>query len=74
MSETKAGKTGNSKIMTLTTDRPTMVDAREGNTLFIVPTDDDGLKLMTEDPAMKEALAEAETVMDENRDLLHRLA
>ena len=49
MSETKAGKTGSSKIMTLTTDRLTMVDAREDNTLFIVPTDDDGLKLMTEE-------------------------
>ncbi|MDR5655251.1 transcriptional regulator/antitoxin MazE [Xinfangfangia sp. LG-4] len=60
--------------MTLTTEMLTLLDAKEGDTLFVVRTDDGGLKLMTEDPALKQALAAAEIVMDENRDLLQALA
>lgn len=74
MFETKIRRVGNSAVMTLTTEMLTLLDAKEGDTLFIVRTDDGGLKLMTEDPGLKAALAAAEIVMDENRDLLQALA
>jgi antitoxin ChpS len=74
MIETKIRRVGNSAVMTLTTEMLTMLDAKEGDTLYVVRTDDGGLKLMTKDPELKEALAAAEIVMDENRDLLQALA
>ena len=74
MIETKIRKVGNSAVMTLTTEMLTLLDAKEGDTLFVVRTDDGGLKVMLEDPYLKAALAAAEIVMDENRDLLQALA
>lgn len=74
MIETKIRKVGNSSVMTLTTEMLTLLDAKEGDTLYVVRTDDGALKIMTEDPDLKAALAAAESVMDENRDLLQALA
>ncbi|MBO9467770.1 transcriptional regulator/antitoxin MazE [Tropicibacter sp. R15_0] len=74
MIEAKIRKVGNSAVMTLSTEMLTMLDAKEGDTLFVVRTDDGGLKIMTEDPDLQAALAAAEEVMDENRDLLQALA
>lgn len=74
MIETKIRKVGNSAVMTLTTEMLTILDAKEGDTLYVVRTDDGGLKLMTEDPTLKTVLEAAEVVMDENRDLLQALA
>jgi len=74
MIETKIHKAGNSAVMTLSTEMLTIPDAKEGDTLYVVRTDDGGLKIMTEDPELKVALDAAEAVMDENRDLLQALA
>lgn len=71
---TKIRKVGNLAVMTLTTEMLTLLDAKAGDRLYVVRTDDGGLKLMTEDPELKAALAAAEVVMDENRDLLRALA
>lgn len=74
MIETRIRKVGNSAVMTLTTEMLALLDAKEGDTLYVVRGDDGSLKIMAHDPALAEALAAAEIVMDENRDLLQALA
>lgn len=74
MTEVKIRKVGNSAVITLTSEMLAILDAKEGDTLYAVRTDDGGLKLMMEDPALQAALEAAEVVMDENRDLLQALA
>ena len=74
MIEAKIRKVGNSAVMTLSTEMLALLDAKEGDTLYAVRTDDGGLKLMTENPELQAALAAADIVMDENRDLLQALA
>lgn len=74
MIESKIRKVGNSAVMTLTTEMLALLDAKEGDTLYVVRSDDGALKLMTQNPAMTDALAAAEIVMDENRELLQALA
>ena len=74
MFEAKIRKVGNSAVMTLNAEMLALLDAKEGDTLYAVRTDDGGLKLMTENPELQAALAAAEVVMDENRDLLQALS
>ncbi len=74
MIETKIRKVGNSAVMTLTTEMLTLLDAKEGDTLFVVRGDDGSLKIMAQNPEVARALEAAEIVMDENRDLLQALA
>lgn len=74
MIESRIRKVGNSAVMTLSPDMLALLDAKEGDTLYVVRSDDGGLKLMTHDPEVQAALAAAEVVMDENRDLLQALA
>lgn len=74
MIETRIRRVGNSAVMTLTTEMLAMLDAKEGDMLFVVRGDDGSLKIMAHDPKLAEALAAAEVVMDENRDLLQALA
>lgn len=74
MIETKIRKVGNSAVMTLTTEMLALLDAKEGDTLYVLRADDGTLKLMAHDPAVLAALDAAEVVMDENRDLLQALA
>jgi len=74
MIETKIRKVGNSAVMTLTTEMLAILDAKEGDTLFVVRGDDGSLRLMAEDPAVAAALEVAEKVMDDNRDALQALA
>ncbi|TGD60473.1 transcriptional regulator/antitoxin MazE [Tabrizicola sp. WMC-M-20] len=74
MIETKIRKVGNSAVMTLTTEMLTILDAKEGDTLFVIRGDDGSLKISPHDPEVAAALAAAEIVMDENRDLLQALA
>jgi hypothetical protein len=52
----------------------TILDAKEGDTLFVLRGDDGSLRIMAHDPSVAEALEAAEIVMDENRDLLQALA
>lgn len=74
MIETRIRKVGNSATMTLTTEMLAILDAKEGDTLYVLRGDDGSLKIMAHDPAVVAALEAAETVMDENRDLLQGLA
>ncbi len=74
MIETKIRKVGNSAVMTLTSEMLAMLDAKEGDTLYVVRGDDGSLRLMTQDPEVVAALEVAEKVMDENRDALQALA
>ena len=62
MIETKIRKVGNSAVMTLTTEMLTILDAKEGDTLFVVRGDDGSLKITPHDPAVASALAAAEIV------------
>lgn len=73
MFETKIRKVGNSAVMTLTTEMLALLDAKEGDTLYVVRGDDGALKVMAHDPDVVAALEAAEVVMDENRDLLAAL-
>ena len=74
MMQSKVRKVGNSAVMTLTTEMLALLDVKEGDTLFVVRSDDGSLRLMAHDPAVAAALAAAEVVMDENRELLAALA
>ncbi len=46
MIESKIRKVGNSAVMTLTTEMLTLLDAKEGDALFVVREDDGSLKIM----------------------------
>ena len=74
MIESKIRKVGNSAVMTLTAEMLAILDAKEGDTLYIVRGDDGSLRVMANYPALAAVLAAGETVMDENRDLLQALA
>lgn len=74
MFSTKIRKVGNSAVMTLTSEMLAVLDAKEGDTLFVVRGDDGSLKIIAHDPSVTAALEAAEVVMDENRDLLAALA
>ena len=51
-----------------------VLGVKEGDTVYVTRSDDNGLKIHAHDPAVLEALAEAEVVMDENRILLQELS
>jgi len=74
MIETKIFRVGEKAAMALTTEMLDSLDAREGDTLYVVREDDGSLRVMAGDPELSAALAAAEIVMDENRDLLQALA
>lgn len=74
MVDTRIRKVGNSIVMTLTTEMPALLDAKEGDTLYILRGDDGCLKIMVHDPALAEALAAAAVVRNDNHDLLQALA
>lgn len=74
MFQSKVRKVGNSAVMTLTTEMLMILDVKEGDTLFVIRGDDGSLKITPHDPQVAAALAAAEIVMDENRDLLQALA
>lgn len=74
MIETKIRKVGNSAVMTLTSEMLAMLDAKEGDSLFVVRGDDGSLRIMAQDPTIAAALEAAEKVMDDNRDALQALA
>ena len=74
MITSKIRKVGNSAVMTLTAEMLALLDAKEGDTLYIVRGDDGSLRIMANAPALAAALEAGEAVMDENRDLLQALA
>jgi len=50
-----------------------VLGAKEGDTVYVMRSDDNSLKIHTQDPAVLEALEAAEVVMDENCTLLQEL-
>lgn len=74
MIETKIRKVGNSAVMTLTTEMLALLDAKEGDSVFVVRGDDGSLRIVTQDAALKDVLEAAEVIMDENREALQKLA
>jgi len=74
MIETKIRKVGNSSVMTLTTEMLALLDAKEGDSVFVVRGDDGSLRIVTQNAALKTVLDAAEIIMDENREALQKLA
>jgi putative addiction module antidote len=74
MMETKVRKVGNSAVMTLTSEMLAILDVKAGDPLYVVRGDGGGLRVLAHDPELIAALEAAEIVMDENRELLARLA
>ncbi len=74
MIETKIRKVGNSAVMTLTSEMLALLDAKEGDSVFVVRGDDGSLRIVTQDAALKNVLDAAEVIMDENREALQKLA
>jgi putative addiction module antidote len=73
MFETRIRKVGNSAVVTLSSEMLGALDAREGDTVYIVRGDDGSLKITPHNPERAAALAAAQIVMDENRDMLQAL-
>jgi antitoxin ChpS len=74
MFQTKVRKVGNSSVVTMSSEMLSALDVKDGDTVYVTRSDDNGLKISAHDPQVVEALEAAERVMDENRDLLQALA
>ena len=74
MFKTKIRKEGNSAAIKISAGMLAVLGVNEGDTVYVTRSDDNGLKIHAHDPAVLEALAEAEVVMDENQTLLHELS
>ena len=55
MIETRIHRVGNSAVMTLTTEMLAMLDAKVGDTLFVLCGDDGSLRVMAHDPEVAPA-------------------
>ena len=74
MFQTKVRKVGNSSVVTMSSEMLAALDVKDGDTVYVTRSDDNGLKISAHDPEVVAALEAAEHVMDENRDLLQALA
>jgi antitoxin ChpS len=74
MFQTKVRKVGNSSVVTMSSEMLSALDVKDGDTVYVTRSDDNGLKISAYDPQVVAALEAAERVMDENRDLLQALA
>ncbi|HHX91804.1 MAG TPA: transcriptional regulator/antitoxin MazE [Paracoccus sp.] len=74
MFETRIRKVGNSAVVTLSGEMLAALDAREGDTVYVLRADDGSLKITLHNPELAQALAAAQIVMDENRDMLQALS
>ena len=74
MFQTKIRKVGNSSVVTISAEMLAAFDVKDGDTVYVTRSDDNGLKIQAHDPELLAALAAAEDVMDENRTLLQALA
>ena len=74
MFQTKVRKVGNSSVVTMSLEMLAALDVKDGDTVYVTRSDDNGLKISAHDPQVVAALEAAERVMDENRDLLQALA
>jgi len=73
MFQTKIRKVGNSSVVTISAEMLAALDVKDGDTVYVTRSDDNGLKIQAHDPELLAALAAAEEVMDENRTLLQAL-
>ena len=74
MFKTKIRKEGNSAVITLSSEMLAVLGVAEGDTVYVTPSDHNGLKIHAHVPAVLEALDVAEVVMDENCTLLQELS
>ena len=74
MFKTKIRKVGNAFVVEFTAVMLAALGAKEGDTVYVTHSDENGLKLQTLDPELLATLKAAEDVMDENRTLLQALA
>ena len=74
MFKTKIRKEGNSAVITLSSEMLAVLGVAEGDTVYVTPSDHNGLKIHAHDPKLLEALDAAEAVMDENYTLLQELS
>jgi len=74
MFKTKIRKEGNSAVITLSSEMLAVLGAKEGDTVCVMRSDDNSLKIHAHDPAVLEALEAAEVVMVENCTLLQELS
>ena len=74
MFQTKVRKVGNSSVVTMSSEMLAALDVKDGDTVYVTRSDDNGLKISAHDPQVVAALEAAERVMDESRDLLQALA
>lgn len=74
MFKTNIRKEGNSAIITLSSEMSAVLGVAEGDTVYVTPSDQNGLKIYAHDPKVQEALEVAEVVMDENCTLLQELS
>ena len=59
MFNTKIRKVGNSFVVTLTAEMLAALDAKEGDTVYLTHSDDNGIKLQLHDPEIVAALKAA---------------
>ncbi len=74
MIETKIRRVGNSAVVTLSSEALAILDAREGDAVFLVRDDQGGLRIALSEPGLAEALEAAETGMDRYRKAMQDLA
>ena len=74
MFKTKISKEVNSTAITISFEMLAVLGVKEGDTVYVMLSDDNSLKIHAHDPAALETLAEAGVVMDENRTLLQELS
>jgi len=73
MSGTRTTKVGNSAEVALSDEMLAAPQAREGDTVNMLPADDGCLEVTLDQPDLAPALAAAQIVLKENRDMLQAL-
>ena len=74
MFKTKIRKEGNSAVITLSSEMLAVLGVAEGDTVYVTPSDQNGLKIHAYDLTVQEALEAAEGIMDEQCTLLQELS
>ena len=73
MLPTKVRKVGSSSIDTISGEMFAALDIKEGDTVHVTRSDDNGLKIQAYDPELLGVSAVSEGIMDENRTMLQAL-
>ena len=74
MFKARVRKDGNFAVITLSSEMLVVLGVAEGDTVYVTPSDHNGLNIHAHDPAVLEALEAAEVVTDENFTLLQELS